>query len=284
MASGQYPSTSLADTLRHQRVGVALSTGFFGFYHHAGVLRALAESGIRPLKLSGASAGAMVAAMYASGLTPTQIGEALLGVTRPDFWDLHLPWGRTGFGLLAGHRFRGQLSRVLKVHRFEDCPVPVVVAATNVDSGRVTYFSSGPLISAVYASCAFPYLLAPITIDGQRYLDGGVGEKTPLVPFLKDTTIDVVLISYMPASLGRKKERAPGFRGFIPPLSSFFMDTPLQEREERDRVAVELLEKEGKRVIYLSPPRVSLGPFTLQRASRALEQGYRGALKLLRSP
>ena len=110
----------LADSLKNKRVGLALSGGFFGFFHHAGVLEALDELGIRPARLTGTSAGALVASMYAAGLEPNEVRRELLSVRRGDFWDPQLPFTRRGFGLLAGYRMSAELSRVLPVHRFED--------------------------------------------------------------------------------------------------------------------------------------------------------------------
>ena len=48
-----------ADWLREQPFTLALSAGFFGFFAHAGVLRALEEQELRPARVVGASAGAL---------------------------------------------------------------------------------------------------------------------------------------------------------------------------------------------------------------------------------
>ena len=262
-------STTFADQIREKRVGLALASGFFGFYHHAGVLTALHQRGIRPTRVSGASAGALVASMYASGSSPARIAEDLLAVKRSDFWDAHWPWSRTGFGLLAGHKFASVLSRTLPVHRFEDCDIPLSVNAYDIEEGRTRHLDSGALIPAVRASCAVPYLFSPVEIDGRRYWDGGFAEKTPLVPFFLDSDVDVVIVSYMPP---RKPHPGP-----------FFADTPSDERLERDKASVRLLRDAGKRVMVLAPKRVWLGPFSLDRAGAAMDQGREGALEILDS-
>lgn len=270
---------SFARQMEGKRVGVSLAAGFFGFYHHAGVLTALEESGITPVRLAGTSAGALTASLYATGMNGREIGDFLVGLDRRDFWDVHWPWTRRGFGLLAGHRFSAALSEALAVHAFEECPIPLTVAAYDLGVGRVRHFSSGPLIPAVYASCAYPYLFTPAEIEGKHYWDGGFGEKTPLVPFLQPPEVDVVVVSYLPPS-GQERE---GVREFIPSLSSMWAFSPRAERVERDRKSVELLREAEKRVLVCAPSRVELGPFSMDRAGEAFEQGLAATRHMLDS-
>jgi NTE family protein len=49
----------LADLLRHDPFELILSPGFFGFFAHAGVVRALEEAGLVPAAAGGSSAGAL---------------------------------------------------------------------------------------------------------------------------------------------------------------------------------------------------------------------------------
>ncbi len=70
------------DQLRTKKVGLVLSSGFFGFYAHAGCLCALAELGIHPQGYAGSSAGAIIAAMGASGMACEQIRERLFSLQK----------------------------------------------------------------------------------------------------------------------------------------------------------------------------------------------------------
>ena len=268
---------SLAEQLKGKRVGLALSSGYFGFYHHAGVLKAVLERGITPVKITGTSAGAIVAAMYASGLSPDEISKTLLSIKRADFWDMHWPLSRLGFGLLSGNKLRTLLERVLQVSSFEDCQCSLTVGAYELNTGRVHHLSQGALSLAVYASCAYPYLFTPITINGNRYWDGGFGEKTPLVPFLNEPKTDAVIISYIP--LRNLKPES----GISPSLSSLFAKVPPEERIERDQESVRLLRAANKQVFVLAPPSILLGPFALNQAPQAFKQGYTETVTLLDS-
>src|SRR5689334_13966101 len=57
------------------RVALCLNSSFLGFYAHAGFVHALLELGVRPAAVSGASAGALVAALHAGGVTPEKMLE-----------------------------------------------------------------------------------------------------------------------------------------------------------------------------------------------------------------
>ena len=154
--------TTFIDQIRGLRVGVALSSGFFGFFHQAGVLAALVDRGIRPARLAGNSAGALVGSMYAAGLEPDAIIAHLLALKREDFWDAGWPFTKRGFGLLAGEKLGAHLAFVLPVHGFAECRTPFAAGVFGIDDGRVRHLDSGSLIAAVRASCA----------DQARGLDG----------------------------------------------------------------------------------------------------------------
>jgi predicted acylesterase/phospholipase RssA len=272
--------TSLADQIRGARVGLALSSGFFGFFHHAGVLAALVERGIAPSRIAGNSAGALVGAMYASGLDPAAIAAALLAVRRADFWDAGWPLTARGFGLLAGEKLGAHLARVLPVHGVAECRVPFAAGVYGLEDGRTRHLSAGSLVAAVRASCAVPYLFQPVEIGGRRYWDGGFAEKTPLTPFIDAGELDVVVVSYLPPRDADALARR-GIRSLIPRPSSLFANVPADERLERDREGVRVLRERGVRVVVLGPKPVKLGPFSLERGPEAVSRGRDGVEELL---
>ncbi|MDN5757353.1 MAG: patatin-like phospholipase family protein [Tomitella sp.] len=60
---------------------------------------------------------------------------------------------------------------------------PLAITATDIDTGDVVLFDRDagvPLIDAVTASCAVPGVWPIVTIDGRRYMDGGVGSAANL--------------------------------------------------------------------------------------------------------
>lgn len=63
-----------------------------------------------------------------------------------------------------------------------DWPVrPLLIPAIDARTGALVVFDRGmgvPLADAVAASCAVPAMWPPVTIDGRRYVDGGVRSGT----------------------------------------------------------------------------------------------------------
>ena len=111
----------IAEDLKNKRIGVVFSSGFFGFFAHAGCLKALEELGIEPVGYAGTSSGAIAAAFAAAGLSAAQISAVLFNLRKQDFWDPE-PWYKTAasalklfrgsLGYLKGERFRGYWSAV----------------------------------------------------------------------------------------------------------------------------------------------------------------------------
>src|SRR6185312_1049935 len=81
------PSSTLHSLLEGKRFGLVLSAGYFGFYGHAGFLKGLHASGLKPHAYAGTSAGGMVAAYAAAGMPMPALEELVLRQTRANFWD-----------------------------------------------------------------------------------------------------------------------------------------------------------------------------------------------------
>src|SRR5262252_3644569 len=171
------------------RIAIVLSAGYFGFFAHAGFMRAVDELGIDYHAISGSSAGAIVAALHASGVPASQIIDLLLSIRRRDFWDGSglLPAlkalvrsGRGWTGLIKGDLLEGLMDRHLRVTRFELCPRSLYVTAFNLTKGTDETFYSGTIADKVRASCSYPFLLPAKVINGSAYWDGGFLSKVPI--------------------------------------------------------------------------------------------------------
>ena len=150
---------------------LALSSSFFGFYAHCGIAAALYEAGLRPAKVTGASAGALVAGALASGISPEEMAKICFALERADFWDPGL-----GLGYLRGKKFAALLDQHF-VPSFDRTEIPLEVAVFDILRGRTSFLHRGPLVPAVVASCAVPVLFHPVRIGRRLYLDGGLFEK-----------------------------------------------------------------------------------------------------------
>lgn len=168
-------SPTLRDWLGERPFALGMSSGFFGFFAHCGALTALEEAGLVPMRVSGSSAGALVAGAWASGVDAADIASALLALKREDFWD-----PRPGLGLLRGQRFARELERLLRARSFATCRVPLTVSAFDGLRWRTRVLADGPLAPAIRASCAVPFLFQPVWLDGRPHWDGGVSDRPGL--------------------------------------------------------------------------------------------------------
>lgn len=174
---------SLKQWLSEGPFTLALSSSFFGFYAHCGVVEALFASGHLPAKITGSSAGALVGGALASGLSPDQARELLFGVKREDFWD-----PRPGLGYLRGRKFLEVLERNFSP-TFANATLPFEAAAFDVFSCRTRFLREGSLPRAVVASCAVPLLFHPVRIGAKIFFDGGVFHKSGISPHSREERV-----------------------------------------------------------------------------------------------
>lgn len=163
---------TLGEWLARGPFTLALSSGFFGFFAHAGVAAALADAGLRPAAFSGSSAGALVGGALAAGVPPEDLVRELAALRRRDFWD-----PAPGPGLLRGRRFRAHLERLLPAARFEDCARPARVSVFDLRTRTTRVLCSGALAPAIVASCAVPLMFWPVRHAGALLYDGGIADR-----------------------------------------------------------------------------------------------------------
>ncbi|NOY90661.1 MAG: patatin [Deltaproteobacteria bacterium] len=167
---------TLRDWLLEAPFSLGLSSGFFGFFAHAGFLSALEEEGLQPRAAWGSSAGALVGGAWAAGLSADEFSRVLFGLRRQDFWDPAL-----GAGLLRGQLFQSILEGVLPARTFAQCRAPLGMSVFDVRTRRTRVLQSGDLATAIRASCAVPLLFAPVLIAGRPCLDGGLFDRPGLL-------------------------------------------------------------------------------------------------------
>jgi NTE family protein len=163
------------------KTGIVLSGGGSRGFSHLGVLQALNEADIYPAVISGTSAGAIAGAFYADGYKPLEILKILAGSKRSDYLSFVVP--KDSLMEMTG-LFR-ILDKYLTAKKFEDLKIPLIVAATDLNNGRTTYFSNGELINVIIASSSIPVLFKPIIINNIEYLDGGIMDNFPVSPLIK---------------------------------------------------------------------------------------------------
>jgi len=165
----------LHDWLAAQPFALAMSSGFFSFFAHTGMLSSLAKSRLAPNLVAGSSAGALVGGAWAAGLDPDALQARLLELRRDDFWD-----PSPGAGLLAGKKFDALLRQLLPTSVMTACRVPVRISAFDIARRTTAVLHDSDLAHAIRASCAVPALFHPVWIDRRAYWDGGILDRPGL--------------------------------------------------------------------------------------------------------
>ena len=155
--------------------------------HEVGMLRALSEAGIRPDLVVGTSIGAVNGAFIAADpdraadrLTELWRGESLRAVFSETLFGRAVRLVRSGTHLHAIEPLGRQFAAQLGAGDFADLKLPFHCVAASIEHASARWFSSGPLVPAVMASCAVPGLLPPVEIEGRHYFDGGLVDSIPV--------------------------------------------------------------------------------------------------------
>jgi NTE family protein len=160
------------------KIGYALGGGGARGLSHIGVMKVLEEHGIYPDVIAGTSMGALVGALYASGLRAGDIERALrLDLRRLAMLaDVRLSLS----GLVQGKRVTSALKSFLGDLDFSDLKIPFACVATDIVSGQQVVMRTGPVISAVRASISVPGLFTPVKVRGRYLVDGGLVNMVPV--------------------------------------------------------------------------------------------------------
>lgn len=255
-----------------QKIALCLNSSFFGFYAHSGFLLELNRMGIYPEKISGASAGAIVAGLYAAGLEPDTIIRLFLRKKlNRAFWEPGLPkrllfmlLNRTGAtGLLSGSKMLDLLESEVGDMLIENCPVASLeISVANMTTSKQELKTSGPLARTVLASCSVPGMFSTHKINDHHFWDGGIADPVPFEQWLMDSDIDIIVLHLVITENPNHSNN-----NFSPGLWSGLGSASQIINDEIIRMKIRLAQLAKKRVIVLKtrtplsgPTRMYLGP------------------------
>lgn len=173
------------------KIGLALGGGGVRGLALIPMLEVFDELGIRPHRISGTSLGAVIGALYASGMSAVAIrewaGELLRGDTRRKAPALRamLRWIKFkdlefgSQGLFRGDRFMALLQEAVGVTRFEQLAIPLRIVATDFWLSTQVVIEAGDLLPAIRASMSLPGLFTPARLNGRILIDGAGVNPVP---------------------------------------------------------------------------------------------------------
>ena len=212
---------------RKKRIGIALSGGGIRGMAHIGVLKVLIEHNIPIDMISGTSAGAIIAAMYACGYTPQQMQVMVqnlkmnelidLNVTVGDLFKHGMKWLFSGMfrfwsvlptGFIKGDKVEQFFYGLWQNRTVKDTNIPVAITAVDLNTADTVFFTSPvfdsrailnaryyhntSLTEAVRASISIPGIFFPKKYRSMTLVDGAVKNNLP-TDILRHMGADIVI-------------------------------------------------------------------------------------------
>ncbi|MGL4518298.1 MAG: patatin-like phospholipase family protein [Phocaeicola sp.] len=243
------------------KIGYALSGGFVKGFAHLGIMQALHEYGIHPEVLSGVSAGAVAAVLYADGKEPYQIMELFQDTKFQQFTKVSI----SRQSLLRFDGFIEFLKKNLKAKQLEELLIPTLITATDLDHGKIVTFDRGEITERVAASCCLPILFPPQNIAGTNYVDGGVLMNLPVAP-IRHLCEKVIALDVVPFHADTYKMNMANIA-----LRTFYFT--FQANSHPQRALADLLIEPYELNTY--------GYIELEKGKEIFEQGYQAAQKTI---
>ena len=137
----------------------------------------LEKNGLKPDLVVGSSAGSLVGALYAAGVSADKLefyGQRMSP-------NLLRSWVFPKLGLFGGSRIRRFVADRVGARTIESLPMRFAAIATDLRSGALVVLDRGDLGLAVQASSSAPGLLEPVQIGGQLLVDGNLSAPVPVV-------------------------------------------------------------------------------------------------------
>ena len=269
------------------KTGLVLEGGALRAIFSSGVCDGLLDGGVMTDYVIGVSAGIAYGVSYVS----KQPRRNLEVVTRyaPDkrymgLRNLADKDNRSYFGREFGFSTIPNRLVPFDYDAFAAFPGEVEAVVTNLNTGRADYLSvprEDKKSLVLQASCAMPLLFPIFEIDGQPYLDGGIGDAIPWQRAL-DRCDRVIVVLTRPRSYRRRPDR------MMKLIRKRYRDYPnfvaaMENRAEaynRDREELFQAEREGKLLVIA--PESTLGVARTERDTEKLRllwaEGYQAAV------
>ncbi|MDP2030586.1 MAG: patatin-like phospholipase family protein [Thiobacillus sp.] len=157
------------------KIALVLGGGAARGFAHIGVIKALEAQGIVPSMVVGTSAGSVVGALYASGMSGFELQKLALQMEE----EMVADWALPNRGVFKGEALQNFINQKVKNLPIQKMSKPLCVVATDLQSGEMMLFRRGDTGMAVRASSAVPGVFQPVEISGRDYVDGGLTSPVP---------------------------------------------------------------------------------------------------------
>ncbi|MDN5335740.1 MAG: hypothetical protein PWR02_766 [Synergistales bacterium] len=249
------------NNLEGKKIGLALGGGGALGAAHIGVLKAVEELGIQIGCISGTSAGALVASLYAFGMPWEKLAEIAHEIKWMEISKLSL----SQYGLLSNEKLGSFIEQNIGNARIEEAEIPLAIVATDITTGEEIILKEGYVRKAVMASTCIPGVFVPVEIDGRLLVDGGIVENVPVSP-LQDMGADFII--GVDLNSGRRKERPKNIIEVL--LRSFDFTLKAATRLQTERAD-----------LLIQPDLSSYSMYDMNKAEDLIRRGYEAVKRAL---
>lgn len=243
---------------------------------HAGQMKALHETGLRPDAVIGTSVGSISAAVTAEdpSTAAAKMVEVWLAIRKGNVFpgsplDQVAMLGRTKTHMYSSAALRKTLRAHIETVRIEDLALPYAAVTTDYESAQPRVLMSGALENAIVASAAIPGVYPMVEIGGRMLCDGGVVSNVPVIEaqLLKPKSM-VVLDCIGPVDTSRKNiiDIVAGSAGIM---------------QHKQRVADIATVTDDFPIVYMPPPRSAGSPLDFSHTQELIDDTYESGVQFL---
>ncbi|MGB1003409.1 MAG: patatin-like phospholipase family protein [Salibacteraceae bacterium] len=276
------------------KIGLVLSGGGADALAHIGVLKALEENNIQISAITGTSMGALIGALYASGMPVEKIeayftSKEFLHISQgniprkqiyyypqeepdPTLISLKFKKSKDGYSVLFPSQVISSESFDFDAvkyfaeaerkagYNFDSLPIPFRCVAADVITKKLVTFRNGSLTEALRASSSYPFFIKPIKINGHLMYDGGIYNNFPVDIMCKEFKPDFIIGSNVSTNIPEPSED-----DLLGQLQNIVMNPTNYSIYCSDGEMIE--------------PKSAIGTFSFEHAQQAIDSGYVEALK-----
>jgi NTE family protein len=209
-------------------ISLALGGGGSRGHSHIGVIRSLVNEGFNIRAVAGSSAGGLVAACYAAGLTPDEMEKIFVETDQSKLYGRSSSDGPSILGLGGVETL---LEELFGEKCMEDLIIPCAITAVDIRTASEVVITKGRVVDALLATIALPGIFPPITRGEYLLVDGGVLDPVP-VSVARSLAEDLPVVAVVLTPF-RDNEKGQ-LKGIHLPA---IIPSPLADRIQRTRLA-----------------------------------------------
>jgi len=163
------------------KVALVLSGGAARGLAHVGVLKSWQEKKLPLDLIVGTSVGAIVGALYASGMDGAEIDRIIAGLNWNELIEFRVTPARilNLNSIISSEKMGDWMFSHMGDKKFSDLKIPFLCVACDIRTGEKIVFRDGDLIPAVRASSCIPGIFEPVEYRHRVLVDGGVVDNVP---------------------------------------------------------------------------------------------------------